>query len=117
MEHVPSGHFSANSAWLQCAVLAHNLIRWTTTLGQPGPVERLTVAAQCASVSSPCPAASSTAREQSPCEGRPGGRGRGGSLAGWSGYGPCSPRQGNAPLRPAHRQRRPALKTSKAMKA
>ena len=23
MEHVPSGNFSANSAWLQCAVLAH----------------------------------------------------------------------------------------------
>jgi PII-like signaling protein len=44
MEHVPSGHFSANSAWLQCAVLAHNLIRWTATLGQPGPVDRLTVA-------------------------------------------------------------------------
>jgi hypothetical protein len=44
MEHVPSGNFSANSAWLQCAVLAHNLIRWTTTLGQPGPVDRLTVA-------------------------------------------------------------------------
>ena len=33
LEHVPSGNFSANSAWLQCAVLAHNLIRWTTTLG------------------------------------------------------------------------------------
>ena len=44
MEHVPSGHFSANSAWLQCAVLAHNLIRWTATLGQPRPVDRLTVA-------------------------------------------------------------------------
>ncbi len=44
MDHVPSGHFSANSAWLQCAVLAHNLIRWTATLGQPGPVDRLTVA-------------------------------------------------------------------------
>jgi len=44
MEHVPSGHFSANSAWLQCAVLAHNLIRWTATLGQPNPVDRLTVA-------------------------------------------------------------------------
>ncbi len=44
MEHVPSGNFNANSAWLQCAVLAHNLIRWTTTLGQPSPVERLTVA-------------------------------------------------------------------------
>jgi len=33
MEHVPSGDFSANSAWLQCAVLAHNLIRWTATIG------------------------------------------------------------------------------------
>ena len=27
LEHVPSGNFHANSAWLQCAVLAHNLIR------------------------------------------------------------------------------------------
>ena len=44
MDHVPSGHFSANSAWLQCAVLAHNLIRWTATLGAPGGVDRLTVA-------------------------------------------------------------------------
>ena len=33
MEHVPSGNFQANSAWLQCAVLAHNLIRWTAILG------------------------------------------------------------------------------------
>ena len=32
-EHVPSGNFHANSVWLQCAVLAHNLIRWTTILG------------------------------------------------------------------------------------
>lgn len=44
MEHVPSGDFDANSAWLQCAVLAHNLIRWTATIGQPAPVDRLTVA-------------------------------------------------------------------------
>ncbi len=33
LAHLPSGSFNANSAWLQCAVLAHNLIRWTTTLG------------------------------------------------------------------------------------
>ena len=33
LAHMPSGSFAANSAWLQCAVLAHNLIRWTTTLG------------------------------------------------------------------------------------
>jgi len=44
MEHVPSGNFSANSAWLQCAVLAHNLIRWTATLGAGRPVDQLTVA-------------------------------------------------------------------------
>jgi Transposase DDE domain group 1 len=44
MQHVPSGNFSANSAWLQCAVLAHNLIRWTATIGAPGPVDELTVA-------------------------------------------------------------------------
>jgi len=42
LEHCPSGNFSANSAWLQCAVLAHNLLRWTATIG--APVEALTVA-------------------------------------------------------------------------
>jgi hypothetical protein len=44
LQHVPSGKFLANSAWLQIAVLAHNLIRWTATIGQPGTVDRLTVA-------------------------------------------------------------------------
>jgi hypothetical protein len=44
LEHCPSGNFSANSAWLQCAVLAHNFVRWAATIGQPGPVERLSVA-------------------------------------------------------------------------
>jgi len=33
MEHCPSGNFSANAAWLQCAVLAHNMLRWTQLLG------------------------------------------------------------------------------------
>jgi hypothetical protein len=35
LEHVPSGNYAANSAWLCCAVLAHNLIRWTATTGTP----------------------------------------------------------------------------------
>ncbi len=39
LEHLPSGNFHANSAWLQCAVLAHNLIRWTATTGQPATAE------------------------------------------------------------------------------
>jgi hypothetical protein len=33
MEHVPSGQFFANAAWLCCAVLAHDLLRWTSLLG------------------------------------------------------------------------------------
>jgi hypothetical protein len=36
MEHCPSGSFSANAAWLCCAVLAHNLLRWTQLLGGIG---------------------------------------------------------------------------------
>ncbi len=35
MEHVPSGQFFANGAWLCCAVLAHDLVRWTSLLGGP----------------------------------------------------------------------------------
>jgi hypothetical protein len=44
LEHIPSGHYNANSAWLQCAVLAHNLMRWTTTIGQIAPIDQLHVA-------------------------------------------------------------------------
>jgi hypothetical protein len=33
LEHLPSGMFSANSAWFQIAILAHNMIRWTARLG------------------------------------------------------------------------------------
>ena len=44
LDHVPSGNFHANSAWLQCAVLAHNLIRWTATFGDVRVEGELTVA-------------------------------------------------------------------------
>jgi Transposase DDE domain group 1 len=44
LDHVPSGNFHANSAWLQCAVLAHNLIRWTAILGDIRVDGELTVA-------------------------------------------------------------------------
>ncbi len=29
LDHIPSGHYHANAAWLACAVLAHNLGCWT----------------------------------------------------------------------------------------
>jgi hypothetical protein len=44
LEHCPSGRFFANAAWLGCAVLAHNLIRWSAHLGDIHPDDQLTVA-------------------------------------------------------------------------
>ena len=44
LEHVPSGNFSANAAWLVCAALAHDLIRWTAMLGEITPEDHLVVA-------------------------------------------------------------------------
>ena len=44
LEHVPSGHFFANSAWLLCAALAHDVMRWTVLLGGITPEDHLTVA-------------------------------------------------------------------------
>jgi hypothetical protein len=44
LEHVPSGQFFANSAWLLCAALAHDLIRWTAMLGDITPEDQLVVA-------------------------------------------------------------------------
>jgi len=44
LEHVPSGNFHANSAWLQCAVLAHNMIRWTAIAGRIRVDNQLVVA-------------------------------------------------------------------------
>ncbi len=45
LNHLPSGNFSANGAWVACAVLAHNLIRWTAILGDPDTRNTLAVAA------------------------------------------------------------------------
>jgi hypothetical protein len=43
LEHCPSGRFFANAAWLGCAVLAHNLARWTASIGGIHADDRLTV--------------------------------------------------------------------------
>ena len=47
MEHVPSGQFFANGAWLCCAVLAHNLLRWSVTLGRRSPIGSWSCPARC----------------------------------------------------------------------
>jgi Transposase DDE domain group 1 len=41
LAHLPSGHFAANAAWLLAATLAHNLLRWTATLGLGSHHEQL----------------------------------------------------------------------------
>jgi hypothetical protein len=33
LNHLPSGKFAANGAWLAVQVMAHNLARWTARLG------------------------------------------------------------------------------------
>ena len=38
LNHLPSGCFPANAAWLAVQVIAHNLARWTTRLGLGEPV-------------------------------------------------------------------------------
>ena len=38
LNHLPSGRFPANGAWLAIQVMAHNLARWTTRIGLGEPV-------------------------------------------------------------------------------
>ena len=38
LNHLPSGRFAANGAWLAVQVMAHNLARWTARLGLGEPV-------------------------------------------------------------------------------
>lgn len=38
LAHFPSGKFLANAAWTVIAALAHNLLKWTTLIGQPDTI-------------------------------------------------------------------------------
>jgi Transposase DDE domain group 1 len=40
LAHFPSGHYNANAAWTVLAALAHNLLRWTQSLGLPDTTVR-----------------------------------------------------------------------------
>jgi hypothetical protein len=50
LDHIPSGHYHANAAWLACAVLAHNLGCWTTQLAEQPPVTNRTRRTQLISI-------------------------------------------------------------------
>jgi hypothetical protein len=73
---VPSGQFFANAAWLVCAALAHNLIRWTAMLGEITPDDQLVRGPHRAHpVSSPFRAAWSAVRACRRCAPRSNGHG------------------------------------------
>ncbi len=48
--HIPSGHYPANAAWFACAVIAHNLGRWTIILGEQDPINGRTLRVRIISV-------------------------------------------------------------------
>jgi hypothetical protein len=96
MEHVPSGDFSANSAW--CSARS-----WPTTSSagrppsaNPGPSTVSPLPGCCASGLSTFRAGWSTGPAPSPCQGRPDGRGPPGSAVVSSGCGLCSQHPGSA---------------------
>ena len=70
-DHIPSGHYHANAAWLACAVLAHNLGCWSTQLAGQPPVTNRTRRTRLIAV----PAASSTVPAGPCCASRPAGPG------------------------------------------
>ena len=43
LEHMPSGNFHANGAWLAAGVLAHNINRWTLALAGQPPITNQTI--------------------------------------------------------------------------
>ncbi len=75
LEHVPSGNFHANSAWLQTAVLAHNLIRWTAHFGKVRVDDQLVVARTIRTRLVAIPPGSSTEPGAPSCGSRPDGHG------------------------------------------
>ena len=79
LNHMPSGRFAANGAWLAVQVMAHNLARWTARIGlgeQDG--DHQDPPAAC---SSPWPDGSPARHAASPCISPSTGRGRRRSVA------------------------------------
>ena len=108
LNHLPSGRFAANGAWLAVQVMAHNLARWTARLGLGEQiVTTKTLRRRLFSLAGRLPAR----RAASLCISPGAGRGKTSSAAPWPG---CKPfhclldaTQGNRPtLRPTHGPRK-----------
>ena len=80
LNHLPSGRFPANGAWLAVQVIAHNLARWTARIGLG---EQLVTTKTLRRASSPWPDGSPARRAASPCICPRAGPGRTSSVAPW----------------------------------
>ena len=88
LNHLPSGRFGANGAWLACNVMAHNLIRWAGVIGlgpkAPSPPR------PSADAWWPCPAGWRDQGAPRRCIYRRAGPGRPSSPAPWQRSGRCA---------------------------
>ena len=80
LNHLPSGRFAANAAWLAVQTMAHNLARWTARIG----LGERTVTTK--TLRSPWRDGSPARRAASPCIFPSIGLGKPSSAAPWHGY-------------------------------
>ena len=109
LNHLPSGRFAANAAWLAVQVIAHNLARWTARLGLgAGIVTTRTLRRRYFSLS---PDGSPTRPGAGPCTSRSAGPGPGSWQPRSRGYGRYRSRPD------ARSQRRPGSEARASMPA
>ena len=82
LNHMPSGRFAANGAWLAVQVMAHNLARWTARIGLG---EQIATTKTLGDGSSPWPDGSPARHAASPCICHSAGLGKPSSVAPWHG--------------------------------
>ena len=86
LNHLPSGRFPANAAWMAIQIMAHNLARWTTRIGLGEPVATAkTLRRRFFSL----PDGSPARRGASPCICPRGGPGKINSAEPWRDCAPC----------------------------
>ena len=86
LNHLPSGRFAANGAWLAVQVMAHNLARWTARIGLGEQI--VTTKTLRRRVLALAGRLTRSARAASPCICRSAGLGKPSSVAPWPG---CEP--------------------------
>ncbi len=110
LNHMPSGRFAANGAWLAVQVMAHNLARWTARIGLG---EQIATTKTLRDGSSPWPDGSPARHAASPCICHSAGLGKPSSVA------PCTAASDSTPSHGARPQltRHPPNRTSPQTRA